>query len=429
MNMPVLPANRPSPSPSEGAARPADAGSANDAPAFSNVLSSQRGATTPEKQESTPATGRPQTEKADRAERQETPGPDETLALILNSVALPLMQAQPQPPDATRRTTPDSQTGGLGLMRAATRTAATSALAASALAASTLAASTATADSDTPADVRRAAVPSGLDSHQPRDNRGAVALNNKPDQPVPLTGAETAPATATPRVAASKTATVLNTRTEAVTDNQRSGQASTTDSTGPVRHAQLAIQPAATPDVLAAAAQAAPIQVPSLPAAPATAAPATPQVSLSTPLDHPQWPQDFSRQILSLTQSGVSGHTVQMHVNPPELGPVHITLHLGDTIAQASFVSPHASVRQALENALPHLEQQMAQAGLSLGQSNVSDQQPGQQQFAQQPQQSRSPDGATFSLDGGPVSGLDTTALSAPSRTAARPNSLVDTFV
>lgn len=419
MNMPVLPANRPSPSPSEGAARPADAGSANDAPAFSNVLSSQRGATAPDKQESTSAAGRPQTEKTDRADRQETPGPDETLALILNSVALPLMQALPQPPDATRRTTPDSQTGGPGLMRAATRAAAVS----------TLAASTATADSDTPADARRATAPSGLDSHQPRDNRGAVALNNKPDQPVPLTGAETAPTTATLRVAASKTTTVLNTRTEAVTDNQRSGQGFTTDATGPVRHAQLATQPAVAPDILAAAAQAAPIQVPSLPAAPATAATSTSQISLSTPLDHPQWPQDFSRQILSLTQSGVSGHTVQMHVNPPELGPVHITLHLGDTIAQASFVSPHASVRQALENALPHLEQQMAQAGLSLGQSNVSDQQPGQQQFAQQPQQSRSPDGATFSLDGGPVSGLDTTTLSAPSRTAARPNSLVDTFV
>lgn len=193
MNMPVLPANRPSPSPSEGAARPADAGSANDAPVFSNVLSSQRGATAPDKQESTSAAGRPQTEKTDRADRQETPGPDETLALILNNVALPLMQALPQPPDAIRRTTPDSQTGGPGLMRAATRTAA-----ASTLAASTLAASTATADSDTPADVRRAAAPSGLDSHQPRDNRGAVALNNKPDQPVPLTGAETAPATATP---------------------------------------------------------------------------------------------------------------------------------------------------------------------------------------------------------------------------------------
>ena len=51
-------------------------------------------------------------------------------------------------------------------------------------------------------------------------------------------------------------------------------------------------------------------------------------------------------------------------------------------MASASFVSAHASVRQAIETALPQLQQALAQAGISLGQTSVGEQ-AAQQQFAQ----------------------------------------------
>lgn len=112
-----------------------------------------------------------------------------------------------------------------------------------------------------------------------------------------------------------------------------------------------------------------------LPGSPAsTAAPA-----IATPLHHADWNADFGRQVLTLARDAHSGtHTAELRLDPPELGPLRITLSLNDGLASAVFVSAHASVRQAVESALPQLSQQLAQAGISLGQTHVGDQgQPG----------------------------------------------------
>ncbi|MER1966534.1 flagellar hook-length control protein FliK [Castellaniella sp. GW247-6E4] len=159
-------------------------------------------------------------------------------------------------------------------------------------------------------------------------------------------------------------------------------------------------------------------------------APASPAVA--TPLGDPAWPMDFSRQILTLVHDGRGGaQTAELRLNPPDLGPVRIVLHLSDSVAQALFVSPHAPVRHALENALPQLQQQLAQAGLSLGQADVSDQQPGQQAFAQADAQGRGEPGAmTFTLGGAsPLPATPAPPEAATQRRAGRvPDALVDTF-
>lgn len=106
---------------------------------------------------------------------------------------------------------------------------------------------------------------------------------------------------------------------------------------------------------------------------------ATPLVS--TPLGHPQWGNDFSQQVAGISQTLKNGlQTIEMRLDPPDLGPIRISLSMNDGVAQAMFISPHANVRNAVENALPQLQQQLAQAGISLGQTSVSDQgQAGQQ--------------------------------------------------
>lgn len=422
MNMPVLPATRPSPTPPEGTARPADAAPADDSPAFSNVLSGQRGAAAPGKHEPAASADRPRTERANRTDKQEPPRPDETLALILDSTTLPLMQALPQTPDAARRAAvPTGRTmpaDGLRTGQSAARTAITPELA---------------VEGDQQTDTRRTDTPQAARPSLAAGGQTIVLPGLKPDDAAAPTGRDAPQPGLTPavRTGTGKPAAPPAANLGIGTDGgSGSGQAPLAAGANAQSQKQTQALPATTtPDALAAA-QSAAMQGTLPPAAPTPSVQAPIQIAVPTPLGNPQWPQDFSRQVLGLTQAGgISGHIVQMQVNPPELGPVHITLHLGDSIAQASFVSPHANVRQALENALPHLEQQLAQAGLSLGQANVSDQQPGQQQFSQSPSPGRPQEGAIFSLDGSQDTGTVMPLSPAGGRAAIRSDALVDTFV
>lgn len=116
----------------------------------------------------------------------------------------------------------------------------------------------------------------------------------------------------------------------------------------------------------------------------------------------------------------------ELRLDPPDLGPLRITLSLQDGIAQASFVSPHIAVRQAVESALPQLQQALNQAGIALGEANVGEhtaQQRQDEQFAAG--QDRSHD-ASDSLAGSDTAGSSLVSTTAQSR---RPDALIDVFV
>jgi len=103
--------------------------------------------------------------------------------------------------------------------------------------------------------------------------------------------------------------------------------------------------------------------------------------AIPVPLNHPQWSQALSQQMLRFAHANAQGLQVaELRLDPPELGPLRIAIELRDHVAHAAFVSAHAPVRLAIENALPQLHEQLAQAGISLGQTSVSDQgSPGQE--------------------------------------------------
>ncbi len=101
---------------------------------------------------------------------------------------------------------------------------------------------------------------------------------------------------------------------------------------------------------------------------------------LAPRLGDPQWPQALGQQMVRLTTQG--NHTAELQLNPPDLGPLKIVLNVVNDQAQAQFVSPHASVRAAVEAALPQLRHAMADSGIQLGQTSV-----GAEQFAGQPGQ------------------------------------------
>ena len=66
----------------------------------------------------------------------------------------------------------------------------------------------------------------------------------------------------------------------------------------------------------------------------------------------------------------------ELHLNPPNLGPLDVVLKISDNQATALFTSPHSAVRDAVENALPKLREMLADNGIMLGNTMVSDQSP-----------------------------------------------------
>ena len=105
----------------------------------------------------------------------------------------------------------------------------------------------------------------------------------------------------------------------------------------------------------------------------------TPVLTLAPPLDSDAWAPALGQQMLRMSASGM--HTAQLSINPENLGPLQITLKLGEDQAQAMFVSAHESVRKAVEAALPQLRTTLAEHGISLGQTAVGEdtRQPGGQ--------------------------------------------------
>ena len=114
-----------------------------------------------------------------------------------------------------------------------------------------------------------------------------------------------------------------------------------------------------------------------MPNSPATA-------TLNTPLTSPAWPSQLGQQLIQFAQRG-GEHQVKMQLHPAELGPLSITLKVTEQGTQAHFLSSHAPVRQAIEQAIPQLREALAEQGISLGETSVGEQQtPNEQAFAQQ---------------------------------------------
>ena len=164
----------------------------------------------------------------------------------------------------------------------------------------------------------------------------------------------------------------------------------------------------------------------------ASTAHATPlplSASVNVPLHHAQWGSEFGRQIVSFTQGAPNGvHQAELRLDPPELGPIRISLKLSDSIAQAYIVSPHASVRSAIEQALPQLQQALAQAGLSLGQADVSDQGSAQHFEQHANPQAKPGQSQSFASVLGTPDASTTAADAVVQSRSSNPDALVDTF-
>ncbi|MEQ9892352.1 flagellar hook-length control protein FliK [Pectobacterium aroidearum] len=112
-----------------------------------------------------------------------------------------------------------------------------------------------------------------------------------------------------------------------------------------------------------------------------TPAPQAASAQLNAPFGSPQWQDALGQQIVMFSRNGQQ--TAELRLNPQELGALHISLKIDDNQAQIHLASASSQVRSALEAALPHLRNAMAESGINLGQSSVgSDSSAWQQQMA-----------------------------------------------
>lgn len=144
--------------------------------------------------------------------------------------------------------------------------------------------------------------------------------------------------------------------------------------------------------------------------------------TIAAPLGSNAWPAEFAQKItwVSTQQNQIA----ELHLNPPDLGPMSVVLSISDNQATAVFSSPHSAVRDAIENAMPKLRESMAENGIMLGNASVNDQAPrdnGAYNDMNQRSASRiSPQTDTNATVAAPTS--------LPPRPASRHNGMVDTF-
>lgn len=88
------------------------------------------------------------------------------------------------------------------------------------------------------------------------------------------------------------------------------------------------------------------------------------------------WNQALGQKITLMV--GATQQTATLSLNPPDLGPLQVVLKINKDSADATFIAAQPEVRQALEAALPRLREMMNEAGIQLGQANVSSNMPDQ---------------------------------------------------
>ena len=96
--------------------------------------------------------------------------------------------------------------------------------------------------------------------------------------------------------------------------------------------------------------------------------------AIAAPLGSSGWAEEFSQKISWISTQ--RNQVAELHLNPPNLGPLEVVLKISDNHATALFTSPHGAVRDAVENAMPKLREILADNGIMLGNTTVSDQSP-----------------------------------------------------
>jgi flagellar hook-length control protein FliK len=148
------------------------------------------------------------------------------------------------------------------------------------------------------------------------------------------------------------------------------------------------------------------------------------QVVVNTPVTNDNWGDEFNQKVTWLATQ--HEQSAELHLNPPNLGPLDIVLKISGDQATALFTSPHAAVREAVEQALPKLREMLADNGIMLGNATVSDQPPREQQAGLSNNQLKGEGNLSDNIGG--VAAADGIQSGATAYPARRHQGMVDTF-
>jgi flagellar hook-length control protein FliK len=146
-------------------------------------------------------------------------------------------------------------------------------------------------------------------------------------------------------------------------------------------------------------------------------------LAIDLPLRAPNWDQALGHRVVWML--GQDTQRAELHLNPPQLGPVAIQITVEGDKTQLSFHAHHAVVKEALEAALPRLREMIADTGLNLVNVHVAEHGSSRQQ-GENPSQGGAGAGAT--QDTAPSEEELGEGLPGPRSTVMRALGLVDDY-
>ncbi len=128
------------------------------------------------------------------------------------------------------------------------------------------------------------------------------------------------------------------------------------------------------------------------------------------------WDQAIGQKVAWMVGAGEQSATLTL--NPPDLGPLQVVIHVHNDQADTTFISDNSDVRRALQDGLSNLKDMLSQSGINLGQANINSSQQ-EQQARQSSRDSNSNNQNSFA---------DTEPDTRPTLVSRVSNGLVDTF-
>lgn len=96
------------------------------------------------------------------------------------------------------------------------------------------------------------------------------------------------------------------------------------------------------------------------------------QVTSGVPVvvGHSAWGEAVGERVVWMVSQQYQN--VELHLNPPALGPLEVRLSIADGQASLSFSTQHLPVKEAIESATPRLREMLGESGVSLGSVSVN---------------------------------------------------------
>jgi flagellar hook-length control protein FliK len=144
-----------------------------------------------------------------------------------------------------------------------------------------------------------------------------------------------------------------------------------------------------------------------------------PQARIDAPVGSDAWNDALGRQVVLMAAD--KQQQAEIHLSPPDMGPIKVTVTLDNNQATVSFVVRDGATGNAIQSALPRLTEMMAESGISLGQTNVQADTSGS--FSQPDRSSRAPEPISRQSGNSAMPSSVQATIS-----ALAPNGLVDRF-